>query len=444
MKRLLVKLTPKAIGRKIKVCGWINSRRDHGKLIFINLRDRSGILQVVFRLADSNQQLATISQKLRPEWVVCIEGEVKERPKGAENPEVETGKIEIIAEKLEILAMVKKEMPLDLSKKELKMKLSTLLKERVLTLRHEKSRAIFRVFETVLGAYRKVMKKLDFVEIKTPKIIGTASEGGANFFTFDYFGKKAFLAQSPQFYKQIAVGMFERVFEIGPVFRKEPHFTTRHLNEYISLDAEMGFIENFNEIMDELEKVIKFILKSIWKENKKDLKLFSAEPPKIPKRIPRIKLREIRKIIKEKYQYEIPEDSDIDPKGEELAGKWAREKWKSDLVFLTHYPKSCRPFYTMPDKENPEETLSFDLLFKGVEIATGSQRIHKAEELIKNIKEFKLNPKDFKFYIDTFKYGMPPHGGWALGCERIVYKILNLPTIKEATLFPRDVKRLVP
>ncbi|PIU42786.1 MAG: aspartate--tRNA(Asn) ligase [Parcubacteria group bacterium CG07_land_8_20_14_0_80_35_11] len=444
MKRLLVKLTPKAIGRKIKVCGWINSRRDHGKLIFINLRDRSGILQVVFRLADSNQQLATISQKLRPEWVVCIEGEVKERPKGAENPEVETGKIEIIAEKLEILAMVKKEMPLDLSKKELKMKLSTLLKERVLTLRHEKSRAIFRVFETVLGAYRKVMKKLDFVEIKTPKIIGTASEGGANFFTFDYFGKKAFLAQSPQFYKQIGVGMFERVFEIGPVFRKEPHFTTRHLNEYISLDAEMGFIENFNEIMDELEKVIKFILKSIWKENKKDLKLFSAEPPKIPKRIPRIKLREIRKIIKEKYQYEIPEDSDIDPKGEELAGKWAREKWKSDLVFLTHYPKSCRPFYTMPDKENPEETLSFDLLFKGVEIATGSQRIHKAEELIKNIKEFKLNPKDFKFYIDTFKYGMPPHGGWALGCERIVYKILNLPTIKEATLFPRDVKRLVP
>jgi len=444
MKRLLVKLTPKAIGRKIKVCGWINSRRDHGKLIFINLRDRSGILQVVFRLADSNQQLATISQKLRPEWVVCIEGEVKERPKGAENPEVETGKIEIIAEKLEILAMVKKEMPLDLSKKELKTKLSTLLKERVLTLRHEKSRAIFRVFETVLGAYRKVMKKLDFVEIKTPKIIGTASEGGANFFTFDYFGKKAFLAQSPQFYKQIGVGMFERVFEIGPVFRKEPHFTTRHLNEYISLDAEMGFIENFNEIMDELEKVIKFILKSIWKENKKDLKLFSAEPPKIPKRIPRIKLREIRKIIKEKYQYEIPEDSDIDPKGEELAGKWAREKWKSDLVFLTHYPKSCRPFYTMPDKENPEETLSFDLLFKGVEIATGSQRIHKAEELIKNIKEFKLNPKDFKFYIDTFKYGMPPHGGWALGCERIVYKILNLPTIKEATLFPRDVKRLVP
>jgi len=444
MKRLLVKLTPKAIGRKIKVCGWINSRRDHGKLIFINLRDRSGILQVVFRLADGNQQLATISQKLRPEWVVCIEGEVKERPKGAENPEVETGKIEIRAEKLEILAMVKKEMPLDLSKKELKMKLSTLLKERVLTLRHEKSRAIFRVFETVLEAYRKVMKKLDFVEIKTPKIIGTASEGGANFFTFDYFGKKAFLAQSPQFYKQIGVGMFERVFEIGPVFRKEPHFTTRHLNEYISLDAEMGFIENFNEIMDELEKVIKFILKSIWKENKKDLKLFSAEPPKIPKRIPRIKLREIRKIIKEKYQYEIPEDSDIDPKGEELAGKWAREKWKSDLVFLTHYPKSCRPFYTMPDKENPEETLSFDLLFKGVEIATGSQRIHKAEELIKNIKEFKLDPKDFKFYIDTFKYGMPPHGGWALGCERIVYKILNLPTIKEATLFPRDVKRLVP
>jgi len=444
MKRLLIKSTTKIIGRKVRVCGWVDSRRDHGKLIFINLRDRSGILQIIFRLPLGNQQLTTLAQKLRSEWVICVQGEIKKRPEGTENPEIETGKIEMTAEKLEVISMAREKLPLDISKKEMKIKLSTLLRERALTLRHKKNRAIFRVFESVLDAYRKVMKKLEFVEIKTPKIIGTASEGGANFFTFDYFGKKAFLAQSPQFYKQIGVGMFERVFEIGPVFRKEPHFTTRHLNEYISLDAEMGFIEDFSEIIDTLEKVIKFIVKNILKENEKDLELFSAEPPKIPKRIPRTKLKEIRKIVKEKYKYEIPKDSDIDPRGEELAGKWAREKWNSDFIFLTHYPKSCRPFYTMPDPQNSRETLSFDLLFKGIEIATGSQRIHKATELVKNIKEFKLNPKDFKFYVDTFKYGMPPHGGWALGCERIVYKILDLSTIKEATLFPRDVKRLVP
>jgi len=444
MKRILVKFAPKSIGKRIKICGWVNSRRDHGKLIFINVRDRSGGLQIIFRLTPNNKQLATIAQKLRPEWVICVEGEIKKRPKGSENPEIETGKVEMVAENLEILSKTAKKLPLDISKKELKVKLSTLLRERSLTLRHKKNRAIFRVFETVLQSYREIMKKLDFVEIKTPKIIGTASEGGANFFTFDYFGKKAFLAQSPQFYKQIGVGVFERVFEVGPVFRKEPHFTTRHLNEYTSLDAEVGFIEDFNEIMDELEKVIKFILRSIIKKNQKALKVSSPEKPKISKKIPQVQLREIRKIIKEKYNYEFPENSDIDPKGEELAGKWAREEKNSDLLFLTHYPKSCRPFYTMPDEENPEETLSFDLLFKGVEIATGSQRIHKPKQLIKNIKEFGLNPKDFKFYIDTFKYGMPPHGGWALGCERIVYKTLNLPTVKEASLFPRDVKRLIP
>lgn len=443
MRRTLIESVREFVDKKIKVCGWVNSRRDHGKLIFINLRDRSGTLQVVFRPED-DQKFTSLAESLKSEWVICVEGKAKKRPKSTENPEITTGKVEMAAENITILSKTEKKLPLDVSKKELKVKLSTLLKERSLTLRHEKNRAIFRVFGTVLRSYREIMDALDFMEIKTPKIIGTASEGGANFFTFDYFGKKAFLAQSPQFYKQICVGTFERVFEVGRVFRKEPHFTTRHLNEYISLDAEMGFIEDFNEVMDELEKVIKFILINIQQKNREALKIFSPTKLKIPRKIPRIKLSKIRKIIEKKYNYKIPEDTDIDPKGEELAGKWAREKKNSDLLFLTHYPKNCRPFYTMPDEESPNETLSFDLLFKGIEIATGSQRIHNPKELVKNIKAWKLDPKDFKFYIDTFRYGMPPHGGWALGGERIVYKTLNLSTIKEATLFPRDVKRLVP
>jgi nondiscriminating aspartyl-tRNA synthetase len=375
---------------------------------------------------------------------LSVEGEIKKRPKGTENKEIETGGIEMEGEKFEVISKTKKELPIDLSKKELKIKLTTLLDNRSLTLRHEQNRAIFKVFESVLEAYTTIMKKLDFVEIKTPKILGTATEGGANFFTFDYFGKKAFLAQSPQFYKQICVGVFEKVFEIGPVFRKEPHFTTRHMNEYISLDAEMGFISGIDEVMDELERVIKYVFEEVFKKHKEDFKIFGVEKPKISPKIPRIKLSEMKRIIKEKYGYEISQKEDIDPEGERLAGRYAVEKWGSDLLFLTHYPKNKRPFYTMPSRENPEETEGFDLLFKGLEIATGSQRIHDPKMLKESIKQWKLKLKDFKYYIQVFEYGMPPHGGWGMGCERIVYKLLNLSTIKKASLFPRDVKRLVP
>ncbi|MDD5552015.1 MAG: aspartate--tRNA(Asn) ligase [Candidatus Pacebacteria bacterium] len=439
MKRILIKDTPKLKGKKVKVCGWINSWRDHGKIIFIDLRDRTGILQVVF--AGENYKKA---KELRPEWVVEIKGMVKERPEKMQNKGLGTGKIEMEAEKLEIISKATKEPLVDLSQEELNLKLTTLLNNRPFTLRHSKVKAIFRVFESIISNYRTIMKELDFTEIKTPKILGTATEGGANFFTFDYFGKKAFLAQSPQFYKQIGVGAFERVFEVGPVFRKEPHFTTRHMNEYISLDAEMGFISGVGDVMDEIEKTIKFVLEKTINKNKEDIKIFKVEFPSIPKEIPRIKLQEIKTIIKEKYGHKISDDDDIDPRGEELAGKYVKEKWNSDLVFLTHYPKKKRPFYTMPSKENLEETESFDLLFKGIEIATGSQRIHNPEMLKENIKKWKLNPKDFEFYMQTFEYGMPPHGGWALGAERIVYKLLGLSTVKEASLFPRDVKRLVP
>lgn len=438
-KRTLIIDAARLIGKKIRVSGWVNSRRDHGKLIFIDLRDRSGILQIILK-----PSAISATKQLKAEWIISVEGRIKERPKGTENIEVKTGKIEMVAENLEIISENKTKLPIDISKKELKLRLTTLLDNRALTLRHKESRAIFRVYQTVLQSYRAQMQKLGFIEIKTPKILGTTSEGGANLFSFDYFGKKAFLAQSPQLYKQIGVGAFERVFEVGPVFRREPHFTTRHLNEYISLDAEIGFISDFEEIMNELEKVIKFILETIWKKNQEELKIFNIQIPQINKKIPRVKLNDIKKIIKDKYGHKIPKDADIDPKGEELAGRYAKAKWNSDLLFLTHYPVKARPFYTMPLDENPEETKSFDLLFRGIEIATGGQRIHCLDKLVKNMKKIGLNPKGFKFYLQAFECGMPPHGGWGMGCERIVYKILNLSTVKKAFLFPRDVKRLTP
>ena len=439
MKRTYIKDISDCLGKKVKISGWINSRRDHGKLIFIELRDRTGILQII--LKSENMPFA---REIKQEWIVSVEGEIKDRPKGATNSEIKTGEMEMVAQKLEIISRSPEEQLADLSKKDLNLKLNTLFDNRPFTLRHTKSKAIFKVFKTVLKAYRTKMEEMEFFEIKTPKIIGTASEGGANFFTLDYFGKKAYLAQSPQFYKQMGVGIFERVFEIGPVFRKEPHFTTRHMNEYISLDAEMGFILSFEDVMDEIEKTIKFILKKIIEENKEELKMFDIETIKVKNKIPRIKLCEMRKIIKEKYKYEIPKETDIDPEGEKLAGKYALEKFDSDLIFLTNYPVKNRPFYTMPSKDNPKETESFDLLFRGLEIATGGQRIHKVDQLLANIEKWKLDPKIFKSYLQAFEYGMPPHGGWGMGCERIVYKTLNLSTVKKASLFPRDVKRLIP
>jgi len=410
------------------VAGRIYSVRKLGGIIFLILQDRCGLIQVVFDKKTDNLIVGS--------WVE-IEGEVKEEKRAP-------GGIELRGEKLAIISQPAEDLPIDLSKKELNVNLNTLLNYRPLTLRHEKVRAIFKIFGTALEAYGQIMRQLGFTEIKSPKILGAASEGGANFFTINYFGKKAFLAQSPQFYKQICVGAFERVFEIGPVFRAEKHFTTRHLNEYTSLDAEMGFIENHEDLMEKLTEVTRFIFEKIEEKNQEELKLYNAGVPVVSKNIPRYRLAEIKKIIKEKYGYEVPSETDIDPKGEALAGRFAKEELNSDFIFLTHYPTAMRPFYTMPDEENPEETKGFDLIFKGLELATGSQRIHDYKQLIKSIKKFGLDPKGFSFYLQAFKYGMPPHGGWGMGAERLVQQLLNLSSVKEAALFPRDVKRLEP
>jgi len=288
--------------------------------------------------------------------------------------------------------------------------------------------SIFRLYDLLLKSYDEAMREEGFVEIKTPKILGSASEGGANFFQVDYFDKKAVLAQSPQFYKQIMVGVFDRVFEIGPVFRAEPHFTTRHVNEYISLDAEMGYIDNFYDVAKTLNRVIKKMFSQMGIED-------------VPEEIPYVKLSEIRKIIKEKYNYDIPEETDIDPRGEELAGQYAKEEFNSDFIFLTHYPIDYRPFYTMSEGN---EAMGFDLLYKGLEIATGGQRINEYDELIESMKKKNVGINGMEFYVNAFKYAIPPHGGWGMGSERIIKQILGLDNIKEAVLFPRDVKRITP
>lgn len=427
MERTLIDQIYKSEGTKVLLKGRILNIRNLGNIVFLILQDYTGAIQVVLAK----------NKEVKSGDVVAITGKVKKEPRAK-------GGFEVQGEILEIVSEITEDMPFDLTKNDLNLNISTLLDNRVLSLRHPKIQAIFRLYDIFLRGYEITMREEGFTEIKTPKLLGAATEGGANFFKVKYFKQEATLAQSPQFYKQIMVGVFERVFEVGSAFRAEPHFTTRHVNEYISLDAEMGFINDFYDVIRMLNKVLRKIFLIMEKDGKQYLDLYNVKLSEVPENIPCIKLVDIKKIIKEKYDYVVPKDTDIDPHGEDLAGKYAKEKFNSDFVFITHYPWSEKPFYTMPDPNNPKETCGFDLLFKGLEIVTGSQRIHTYKQLIDNMKKKKVKPKGLKFYLDVFKYAMPPHGGWGLGSERVMQQILGLGNIKEAILFPRDVKRLVP
>lgn len=440
MNRTLIAKTPELIGQKVKLSGWVNVRRDHGKIIFIDLRDRTGIIQMVI-IPDKTEAYAA-GKEARSEFVISVEGLVKERPASQVKENDPISKVEIEVEKMEIVSKVEGELPFDPAKKDLELNLPTLLDQRNLSLRNKKINGIFQVYSQILESYAEAMREGGFLEIKTPKIVSAATEGGANFFKIKYFKRDAFLAQSPQFYKQAGVGAFERVFEIGSVFRAEQHFTSRHVNEYVGLDAEMGFIENFSDIMDQLQSTLRRIMTDVEKNCAGILKEYEIEKIAAPEQFPRIKLTEALDVLKKEYGKEM-EGVDIDPEGERLISDWAKKKYDSDFIFLTHYPVSVRPFYTMPSAD-PQYTESFDLIFKGVEIATGGQRIHNYDQLVSSIKRHRLNPEDFESYLDIFKIGMPPHGGWGLGSERIAQKILGIDSIKEAILFPRDVKRLTP
>lgn len=439
MKRTLIVRIPELVGEKVKIAGWINVRRDHGKLIFIDLRDRSGVIQIV--IIPDNEEAYQRAREVRDEYVIEVEGLVKKRPGGQSTEKLETSSVEIEVEKMKIISRVEGELSFEVSSKKLDVNIQTLLDNRNLSLRNKRVNDIFKIYSQILKSYNDVMRENDFLEIKSPKILSTASEGGANFFKMEYFQGEAFLAQSPQFYKQAGVGAFERVFEIGTVFRAEPHFTTRHVNEYTSFDAEMGFIESYADIMNQLTQVMKRIIRDIQKNCASELAEYESELF-VPDEFPKIKLTEALEILKKEFGKEM-EGTDIDPEGERLIGEWAKKTYNSDFIFLTHYPSSIRPFYTMPSAD-PQYTESFDLIFKGVEIATGGQRIHDYNQLVASIQSHGLKLDDFKHYLEIFKLGIPPHGGWGLGSERIVQKVLGIKNIKEVILFPRDVKRLTP
>ena len=294
-----------------------------------------------------------------------------------------------------------------------------------------------------MRAFRDFLYGQGFTEIHTPKIGAKGAEGGANIFKLDYFHKPAVLAQSPQFYKQMMVGVFDRVFETGPVFRAEKHNTKRHLNEYTSLDFEMGYIDSFEDIMAMETGFLKHMTAFLEKEYKNELKLLKVALPKVDA-IPMVPFEEAKRLVSEKYQRPMRNPYDLEPEEEHLIGRYFKEEYDSDFVFVTHYPSKKRPFYAMDDPADPKRTLSFDLLFKGLEVTTGGQRIHSYPELGEKIKNRGMSEEGLEQYLDTFKHGMPPHGGLGIGLERLTMQLLDEENIRETTLFPRDLSRLTP
>ena len=437
MQRILISDTPNFTNKKVKVSGFVDVRRDHGKIIFIDLKDISGVLQIVF--TPQQEETYKLAQTLGSEWVVSIEGNISERPEKLINQKLLTGKVELQAEKLEVLSKAET-LPFDL--KDLNVSLPTLLDFRPLTLRNEKIKAIFKIQEQVIISFRNALKDLGFTEFQSPTIVPASAEGGSEVFHIDYYDYDAYLAQSPQFYKQILVGVFEKVFTVTRVFRAEPSVTTRHLSEFTGLDAEFGFIDSWEDIMDTCEKVVKRIFSDLELNCKKELELYNVKLPEIGEKIPHIKMREVQQIIFERTKRDNRKEMDLQPDDEKEICVWAKEKHNSDFVFVTHYPTKKRPFYTLADPENPEYTLSFDLLCSGVELVSGGQRVNNYEALKKNIEKWGNKIEGFDFYLQSFKYGMPPEGGFGMGAERIVKQILNLENLREATLFPRDMERI--
>ena len=409
--------------------GWVYKIIDLSNIVFVKLRDKSGIIQLV----TNKEQI----EGLKPENAIEVIGKKSKNEKAP-------GGIEIIVDEIKILGRTYYDkLPFEINSYKNKAALETQLDHRTIALRRPEIRAIFKVQNEIEQAFRDYLRSKNFEQIHTAKIIDSSTEGGSEMFTVNYFDRRSFLAQSPQFYKQMMVGAgFERVYEIGHAYRAELHNTWRHLNEYVSLDVEMGFIKDEFELMDLEEGFLDYLFKHLNKVCKKELEMYKVELPNEVK-IPRITLEEAHKILLEKYNKKSP-IGNIDAKGEELICDYVKKEYGTEFVFLTKYPVAKRPMYTMPDDEDKTLTKSFDLIYDGLEITTGGQRINDYEMLKENIIKFGLNPEDFDFYLDTFKYGMPPHGGFAIGLERLTMKILKLSNIREATLVPRDMKRLTP
>ncbi|MCC8141039.1 MAG: aspartate--tRNA(Asn) ligase [Lachnospiraceae bacterium] len=420
-------------GCEVKVNGAVHTIRDMGEVAFIVLRKREGLLQCVWEDGVSEFHIKDIREASTVEFTGFVRKEER-APQG----------FEIRVKSARILSEPAEPMPLQISKRKLNTSLEAKLNYRPVSLRNTYERAKFRLQEGLTRGFRDFLYGQGFTEIHTPKIGAKSAEGGANVFTLEYFHKPAILQQSPQFYKQMMVGVYDRVFETAPVFRAEKHNTKRHLNEYTSLDFEMGYIDSFEDIMGMETGYLQYTMDLLAREYAADLEILGIR--KLPRTdvIPQVRFDEAKQMVAEKYDRQFRNPYDLEPEEEHLIGELFREDYGADFVFVTHYPSKKRPFYAMDDPEDKTYTLSFDLLYSGLEITTGGQRIHNYHELLAKMAERGMETEGMESYLDTFKYGMPPHGGLGIGLERMTMQLTGEENVREVTLFPRDLSRLTP
>ena len=420
------------VGKTIKMNGAVHNIRDMGEFAFIILRKAEGLVQCVYEEGKTEFDL----KDLKEESAVEVTGVIALEERAPQGFELRLTGIRVLSEPAET-------MPIAINKWKMNTSLETRLSLRPVSLRNVRERAKFKIQEGIVRGFREFLSSQGFTEVHTPKIVSRGAEGGANVFKLNYFNKKAELGQSPQFYKQMMVGVFDRVFEVAPVFRAEKHNTTRHLNEYIGLDFEMGYIDSFEDVMVMETGFLKYTMELLKSEYKKELDMLGIDLPSISQ-IPHVRFAEAKQLVSEKYNRKIRNPFDLEPEEEVLIGRYFKEEYDSDFVFVTHYPSKKRPFYAMDDPENTSVTLSFDLLYKGLEITTGGQRIHDYQMILEKMEKRGMDPEDIKDYLMIFKYGMPPHGGLGIGLERLTMRLLDEQNVRETSLFPRDVTRLEP
>lgn len=419
-------------GSVVTLEGAIHSIRNMGEIAFVILRNREGLCQTVWEIHQTDMDIS----ELKEAACVRVSGTVRNEERAPHGRELRISNIEV-------LSVPEAPMPLAIDKWKLNTSLEAKLNMRSIALRNVRERAKFRIQEGIVRGFRDYLHTQGFTEIHTPKIGVKGAEGGSNMFKLSYFHKPAVLAQSPQFYKQMMVGVFDRVFEVGPVFRAEKHNTRRHLNEYMGLDFEMGYIDSFLEICQVETGFLQYTMTLLKMEYDKELKLLGIELPQVQE-IPYVRFDEAKRLVSEKYDRQMRNPYDLEPEEEELIGRYFKEEYNADFVFVTHYPSKKRPFYAMDDPSDPSVTLSFDLLFKGMEITTGGQRIHSYSQLMEKIQRRGMDTEGMEQYLETFRCGMPPHGGLGIGLERLTMKLLGEDNVREASLFPRDMSRLEP
>ncbi|YCK40313.1 aspartate--tRNA(Asn) ligase [Actinomadura sp. ATCC 39365] len=404
-------------GRRVTIAGWVHRRRHLKSVSFLVVRDRAGLAQVV-----------SADGELPPEEsVVRVTGTVT--PAGQA-----PGGVELTGPEIEVLAEPAQAPPFDLYRPVVAATLPTILDHAPVALRHPLLRAPLEISAASVAGFRETLDGLGFTEIHTPKIVASATESGANVFGIDYFGRRAYLAQSPQFYKQTMVGVFERVYEVGPVFRAEPHDTVRHLAQYTSLDAELGFVTDHRDVMAVLREVVAGMVESVRRRAASAVEVAGAALPVVPAEIPAVHFTEAQRLTGE-------DEPDLSPAQERWLSEWALREHGSEFLFVTGYPMSKRPFYTHPDPARPGHSNGFDLLFRGLELVTGGQRLHRYDDYVQALDG---DVEPYEGYLQAFRYGMPPHGGFALGLERWTARLTGAANIRQTTAFPRDLHRLSP